>query len=70
MANTIRLRRGNGVPSAAAFQVAEPGWDQVGNKLYIKNAAGVMVEIGAPAPTNYGLITDAVTASYDYGALV
>jgi hypothetical protein len=70
MANTIRLRRGSGVPSAASFVVGEPAWDQTGNKLYVKNAAGVMVEIGSPTPTDYGLITDAVTASFDYGALV
>jgi hypothetical protein len=46
MPNTIRLRRGSTVPSAGSFQEGEPAWDSTNSKLYIKNAAGSMVEIG------------------------
>jgi hypothetical protein len=66
MANTLRLRRGSGVPSAGAFVEAEPAWDSTNGRLYIKNAAGVMVQIGAGAAaggTNYGQILAA-----QYGA--
>lgn len=34
------------MPSAGDFDVAEPAWDKSAGKLYIKNAAGSMVEIG------------------------
>ncbi len=47
MANTILLRQGTTVPSGSAFSVGEPAWDKTAGKLYIKNAAGTMVEIGA-----------------------
>lgn len=47
MANTIRLRRGSTIPSAGSFVEGEPAWDSTNSKLYIKNAAGTMVEIGA-----------------------
>jgi hypothetical protein len=46
MANTIRLRRGSTVPSAGSFVEGEPAWDSANGKLYIKNAAGTMVQIG------------------------
>lgn len=55
MANTIRLRRGSTIPSAGSFVEGEPAWDSTNNKLYIKNAAGSMIEIGAgstPAGSN------------------
>ena len=46
MPNTIRLRRGSTVPSAGSFVEGEPAWDSANGKLYIKNAAGTMVQIG------------------------
>lgn len=46
MANTILLRQGTTTPSAGSFAVGEPAWDKTAGKLYIKNAAGTMVEIG------------------------
>jgi hypothetical protein len=46
MANTILLRQGTTTPSAGSFAVGEPAWDKTAGKLYIKNAAGAMVEIG------------------------
>jgi hypothetical protein len=47
MANTILLRQGTTTPSSGSFSVGEPAWDKTAGKLYIKNAAGTMVEIGA-----------------------
>lgn len=69
MANTIRLRRGSTVPSAAAFQVGEPAWDATNSQLYIKNTAGSMVLIN-PGNQDYGLITGSVDIQNDYGSLV
>jgi len=45
MANTILLRQGTTTPSSGSFSVGEPAWDKTAGKLYIKNAAGTMVEI-------------------------
>ena len=41
----ILIRNGTAAPSAGDFDVAEPAWDKTAGKLYIKNAAGAMVEI-------------------------
>jgi hypothetical protein len=41
----ILIRNGTTAPSAGDFDVAEPAWDKTNSKLYIKNAAGTMVEI-------------------------
>lgn len=46
MANTILLRQGTTTPSGSAFSVGEPAWDKSAGKLYIKNQAGYMVNIG------------------------
>lgn len=45
--NKILLRTGSTTPSAADFVTSEPAWDSSAGKLYVKNAAGSMVEIGA-----------------------
>ena len=64
MANTLKIRRGSGVPSAGSFVEAEPAWDSTNGRLYIKNAAGSMVQIGAAAGgASYGQILAA-----QYGA--
>lgn len=68
MANTIKLRRGTTAPAAASFAVGEPAWDQNLGILYIKNAAGTMVQINA-ANLDYGLVTDTVAGSFDYGTV-
>ena len=47
MANTIRLRRGTGAPTASLFQIGEPAWDAANGVLYVKNNAGSMVQVGA-----------------------
>jgi len=44
--NKILIRQGTTTPSAGDFDVAEPAWDKTAGKLYVKNAAGSMVEIG------------------------
>lgn len=41
----ILIRQGTAAPNAGDFEVAEPAWDKTNGKLYIKNAAGSMVEI-------------------------
>ena len=41
----ILIRNGTAAPNAADFEVSEPAWDKTNGKLYIKNAAGTMVEI-------------------------
>lgn len=51
MANTIRLRRGSTAPTAGSFAEGEPAWDSTNGRLYIKNAAGTMVQIGAGGGT-------------------
>ncbi len=43
----ILIRNGTTTPSAGDFDTAEPAFDRSAGKLYIKNAAGAMVEIGA-----------------------
>lgn len=43
--NKILIREGTSAPNAADFDVSEPAWDKTNSKLYIKNAAGTMVEI-------------------------
>lgn len=53
----IILRNGTAAPSAADFVVGEPAWDKTNGRLYVKDAAGSMVEV-----TPYGL-TDGNIAS-------
>lgn len=45
--NDLRIRSGTAAPAAADFNVGEPAWDTSAGRLYVKNAAGVMVEINA-----------------------
>jgi hypothetical protein len=49
MPNTIRLRRGSTTPSAGSFAEGEPAWDSTNSKLYVKNAAAAMVQMGTHA---------------------
>jgi hypothetical protein len=46
----IRFRKGSGAPSAAAFEVGEPGWDETGGRLYVKRASGTLARPGQDAP--------------------
>jgi len=50
--NKILIRQGTTTPSAGDFDVAEPAWDKTAGKLYVKNAAGSMVEIGPSSATS------------------
>lgn len=68
----IVIRNGTTTPSAGDFDVAEPAWDKTTGKLYIKNAAGSMVEIGAIADGDKGDITvsaSGATWTIDNGAV-
>lgn len=68
----IVIRNGTTVPSAGDFDVAEPAWDKSSGKLYVKNAAGSMVEIGSLADGDKGDITvsaSGATWTIDNGAV-
>jgi hypothetical protein len=51
----ILIRNGTTAPSAGDFDVAEPAWDKTAGKLYIKNAAGTMVEIAGGGGGSVGV---------------
>lgn len=51
--NKIVLRTGSTTPSAADFVVGEPAWDSSAGKLFLRNAAGSMVEIGAGSSVSF-----------------
>jgi hypothetical protein len=44
--NKILIRTGSAAPSSGDFATSEPAWDSAAGKLYVKNAAGSMVEVG------------------------
>lgn len=60
--NKILIRTGSAAPSAADFATSEPAWDSSSGKLYVKNAAGSMVEVGAGGSSS--LATYATTANF------
>lgn len=60
--NKILIRTGSAAPSANDFATSEPAWDSAAGKLYVKNAAGSMVEVGAGAAAS--LATYATTAGF------
>lgn len=60
--NKILIRTGSAAPSAADFATSEPAWDSSAGKLYVKNAAGSMVEVGAGGAGS--LAAYATTASF------
>ena len=45
--NKIILRNGTTTPNAGDFDIGEPAWDKTAGKLYVKNDAGSMVDIGS-----------------------
>lgn len=49
--NKILLRTGSTTPAAVDFVTSEPAWDSSAGKLYVKNAAGVMVHVGPSEQT-------------------
>lgn len=49
--NKILIRNGTTTPSAGDFDIAEPAWDKTAGKLYIKDGAGSMVEVGGGGGT-------------------
>lgn len=55
----ILIRQGTTTPSAGDFDVAEPAWNKAAGKLYIKNAAGSMVEIGGGGGGTAGPVLEA-----------
>lgn len=62
--NKIIIRTGSAAPTASDFVAGEPAWDSSNSKLYIRNAAGSMVEItGSGGGTAY-VIEYATTASF------
>lgn len=61
--NKIVIRTGSTAPSAADFVTSEPAWDSSAGKLYIKSAAGTMVEIGAGGGGTTELVYTAATTA-------
>jgi hypothetical protein len=44
--NKIILRNGTAAPSPGDFDMGEPAWDKTAGRLYVKDDAGSMVQIG------------------------
>jgi hypothetical protein len=61
--NKIIIRTGSGAPSASDFVAGEPGWDSTNGKLYIRNAAGSMVDV-----TGSGGAGGGTTDVYEYAS--
>jgi hypothetical protein len=51
--NKILIRTGTATPSASDFASSEPAWDAAAGALWIKNAAGSMVQVGGSALAVY-----------------
>jgi hypothetical protein len=64
--NKIVIRNGTTTPSAGDFDTAEPAWDATNGKLYIKDGAGSMVEIGAGGGGSGPILESQQTISADY----
>jgi len=56
--NKILIRNGTTAPNAVDFDVAEPAWDKTAGKLYIKDGAGSMAQVG-----NDGTVTSVATGT-------
>lgn len=56
--NKILIRSGTTTPSAGDFDIAEPAWDKLGKKLYIKAEDGTMVEIAGGGGGSVGPISE------------
>ncbi len=55
MAVKLIIRNGTSTPSAVGFSTSEPAWDRTNGKLYVKDTAGAMVEVGAIADASVAL---------------
>jgi hypothetical protein len=62
--NKILIRSGTVAPTASDFAIGEPGFDKSAGKLYVKNAAGTMVEIGSGSGGTTQIYEYATTASF------
>ena len=62
--NKILIRSGTTTPSASDFAVGEPAFDKSAGKLYIKNAAGTMIELGTGGGGGGGLAEYATPANF------
>lgn len=60
--NKLTFRSGSAAPSASDFAAGEPAWDSSNGKLYVKNAAGAMVEVGAAYVFEYATTANFPTA--------
>lgn len=63
--NKIILRNGTTMPNANDFDIGEPAWDKTAGKLYIKNNAGSMVDVGAGGGASFtgGTLTSNLTVA-------
>jgi hypothetical protein len=61
----IKLRKGSAAPTAGDFVEAEPAWDSTNGKLYVKNAAGAMKEIGGVVGSSATGLRNITTSTSD-----
>jgi hypothetical protein len=61
--NKILIRSGTVAPTATDFAVGEPAFDKSTGKLYIKNEAGAMVELGTGGTVSSHASTHAADGS-------
>ncbi len=61
--NKILIRSGTVAPTATDFAVGEPAFDKSAGKLYIKNEAGAMVELGTGGTVSSHASTHAADGS-------
>lgn len=62
----IKFRKGSAAPTAADFLEAEPAWDSIGKKLYIKAADGSMAQVGGGTSASLVRIDSTSTANIIY----
>jgi hypothetical protein len=61
----IIIRNGTTTPSAGDFDVGEPAWDKTSDRLFIKDGASAMVQIGAPRSNAAGATSGTLTPNGD-----
>ena len=64
--NKILIRSGTVAPTASDFAVGEPAFDKSAGKLYIKNAAGTMVELGTGGGASSKLVRSDFVSGFMY----
>ena len=74
MANTIKQKRGTSNPGVSDLVVGELAINTTDGSVFTRTDGGAVVEIGAGGSVganqaDYGLVTNSVSSTADYGAL-